>query len=239
MTVARVQHIYHGKSNLPRDQYVTTWHFAQPDGPGGSLTGVSPSEALDLVAAVENFYTVATGQTKAMLHYHAFPGFAPVHTSYKVYNLSQPQPRVPVYVGPPVAQSATNAAPTLPGEVAVCLSYNAVPVAGIPAGRRRGRIFLGPLNTNAMIQAADGHCRPEPMILSDAKIAAKRMRAAALGTGGWYWGVYSPTQAAVEEESPGDPGWGDATAVSTDDAFDTQRRRGIAPLARTSLSVLP
>jgi hypothetical protein len=233
VTIARVQHIYVGKSLLPRDQYVTTFHFV-----GNNPLNVAAAETLRNV--VERFYTLATGQTKALLHYHSFPAFAPYHTRYKVYNMSQPKPRVPILDGPHPTLSAVNAAPALPAEVAVCLSYNAAPAAGKLARRNRGRIYLGPLNTNALQQAGDGHARPEPMILSDVKIAAKRLANEAFVDGGWFWCGYSPT--SIVDPEPGDegnidPGAFIVTSCSTDDAFDTQRRRGIGPTARTALAV--
>lgn len=233
MPVARVQHIYHGISALPKDLYVNTWYFRNT----GPLTA---TEAASLVNYVQDFYNTATGQTKGIFAYHAFPSFAGLHTSYKVYNMSLPAPRPPIVDMVPSPLGSTNLAPTIPAEVAMCMSYNGAPAAGTPPGRIRGRLFLGPLNTNAMVTGADGICRPHSDFTSDVRIAAKRMAALALA-GGWTWCGWSETTAAALGPPPvaGNawPGTYAITSVSTDNAFDTQRRRGAAPVSRNATAI--
>jgi hypothetical protein len=129
----------------------------------------------------------------------------------------------------------------LPGEVAVVLSLHGsgastAPVeapdgsdAGSeidrPRSRHMGRMFLGHLASNAL-DASSGAVRPSSVIRDTARLAAKDL-AAYLVTHGMGWCVWSRKNAAV---------YG-IVAVSTDNAFDTQRRRGTAATSRTTLAV--
>lgn len=106
----------------------------------------------------------------------------------------------------------------LPDEVSICLSFQGVVVAGLPQARRRGRVFLGPLKTTAATAN-----RPSTTALTAVGVAAVNLRTsfAALGTGYW-WTVWSPSN-------------GSSTVITngwSDNAFDTQRRRGVLATSR-------
>lgn len=108
-------------------------------------------------------------------------------------------------------------APGLPHEVAICLSYATVddPDASLP--RRRGRIFLGPLKisqvTNGLPSAG----------LIDAVLDLGEAIATVGTASETTWVMYSQRDASYHK----------IESIWTDNAFDTQRRRGIAPTART------
>ena len=135
----------------------------------------------------------------------------------KIYNLDDTKPRAPIY-----EQTDTDAISGLsgtgfPNEVAACLSYHAAKLSGAIQARRRGRIYLGPLNTSTGSITPTGDSRPNATfraaVLSAAGYAALQLAAA-----GATWAVYSPTaNTAVKID-----------VFSIDDAFDTQRRRGMA-----------
>lgn len=116
----------------------------------------------------------------------------------------------------------------LPAEVSVVGSFNA-DISGVleevgvtrPRSRRRGRIYIGPLQDNILFEAGSGICRPSNTFTLDLRTAMNSLRLQALSE----WGVWSRADAAINE----------VVRVWTDDAFDTQRRRGEAATGKTFL----
>jgi hypothetical protein len=124
----------------------------------------------------------------------------------------------------PIATSIFNfsgapSAAGLPAECAVCISFQAIRASGFPQNRRRGRIYIGPLAASV-----NSGARPSSALLTDLGIAAADFMAdvpAAVSTASWA--VWSEVD---QEANPVDNGW-------IDNAFDTQRRRGVQATART------
>lgn len=132
----------------------------------------------------------------------------------------------------------------LPEEVAVICSYHgdltnvpvtqanpAPPPATIrPAQRRRGRLYLGPLQANAG-QEASSQFRPVVQLRNELGYAFKDLcntvKAIDPVTEQYYVGVWSKADEEVWE----------AVGGYVDDAWDTQRRRGLAPTIRNSFVV--
>jgi len=136
----------------------------------------------------------------------------------KSYDRSDPLPRAPVLIG----AFAFSAAPTgnpLPPEVSLCGSFQAPPASGIPQARRRGRIFLGPLNIGTIA----GTGRPTPGSVTILRNALEALRVASAAAATWEWSVFS-TKNLVNYSITN--GW-------VDDEYDTQRRRGRLPVVRT------
>lgn len=128
---------------------------------------------------------------------------------------------------------SANADPnSLPQELAACLSFHA-DLTGYPeeAGpthpkaRRRGRIYVGPLTSTAVDTGQFAARLAGPFTL------ALRARGGQMGrdilSHGAEWCVWSR---AAQDLYPVVAGW-------TDDAPDTQRRRGVAPTARIVFAV--
>lgn len=120
----------------------------------------------------------------------------------------------------------------LPSEVAVCVTLRANGWANLPvensAGERpksraSGRMYIGPLNSAALDVAGD---RPSLDILSDLRSACATLRDN-FDSGGALWCVWSRANGAFLP----------ITHVQTDNAFDTQRRRGLAPTSRVTVEV--
>jgi hypothetical protein len=152
-------------------------------------------------------------------------------------------------LGGPIDQISWTLEPTpgsavdLPRECAAVLSLQ-TPAAGIaedtpggvagprgdthPAARRRGRIYLGPLNASAMGTGANG-----PGLTAtfrDAVCAAAgalNAHVASIPGATHFWGIWSRKNTAIY---PITTGW-------MDDAFDTQRRRGIGSTARSTFGL--
>lgn len=141
----------------------------------------------------------------------------------RVYDLDDPEPREPlveVDTGP-VFEPTT---PTLPEECAVALSIAAEPASGVPAARRRGRVFLGPLSSAASeFSAATGHT--VPVAARNALVGAGSDLVTSTLAAGSRLAVYSRVDGLSRA----------VRFVSMDDALDTIRSRGHRPTVRTTI----
>lgn len=120
-----------------------------------------------------------------------------------------------------------NSAPTgdsLPQEVALVLSFQGSRSAGFPMARRRGRIYVGPLKSTT---STDG--RPTSGVISGLVTAAEEFGDDIKAIPGHQWCVWSTVDADMV---PIVSGW-------VDNAWDTQRRRGVTATSRTTFTVLP
>lgn len=232
MAILRVMRIAMPRSAVIADQIVNSFYFdtgGTTDNPAGAVTTNIASE-LDML------WNDATASGAALRSFVAENALSQSNeTEYRFYNLDDPKPR-PVIANPP-AQHVTPRLTTegLPNEVAVCLSFRGTILAGEVAARRRGRVYVGPLNIGATeFLGADGHARPAVALQEALVLGAQRMKDNLL-TDGITWGVYSPTTRGIL--SAASAGFVPITHVWVDDAFDTQRRRGSAPTARLAIDV--
>lgn len=153
--------------------------------------------------------------------------------------------------GSPIAVDATTllpvaAASELPREVAVVLTLRGVDWEEQPIerpdgpdsdsapdrmrARHTGRLYIGPLANDAGVVAmVGGQARPVGQFTTTLRLAAEKLHDDLVASGFLGWCVWSRKDAAFYE----------LVNVETDDAFDTQRRRGADPTGRTSLYVGP
>jgi hypothetical protein len=131
----------------------------------------------------------------------------------KVYDGGVPNPAGPVFSKDYAHANTGGSGPT---EVALCLSYATVddPMASTP--RRRGRIYLGPFLTNEF------SARPGAALISAALELGQGLASAGNASNS-TWLMYSRR----------DMEYAKIESIWVDDAWDTQRRRGLAPTART------
>src|SRR3954470_4469220 len=108
-----------------------------------------------------------------------------------------------------------------PTEVAICLSYPTVDDFAASTPRRRGRIYLGPLTDTA----TQGN-RPNGTL---------RSKVLDLGAGIAQVGLASNVTWMMKSQT--DNSYHKIEVVSVDDAWDIQRRRGLAPTTRESRDV--
>lgn len=228
-------------SGIPQDIVVNDWFFHW------STTGADPASAdFDVVAnALSQFYnTVPTGGTHAVGEYLSEALSRPHGIDLKYYEI--PAARGPL--GSPVytknkSFSAFSTGKPLPEEMAICLSYRsdystAVEFGGggtRPRARHRGRIFLGPLESDIIVlEDSATHevtigTTPQIDITSAAVQSFSAGSAASpLHLTDWTWGQFSPTAWLRQL----------VTTCWVDNAFDVQRRRGAKPTVRTSGTVL-
>lgn len=136
----------------------------------------------------------------------------------RAYDLADAEPRAPVRdQGIGTLALGANAAPP---ELALCISYQAPQQSGQSQARRRGRIYIGPLYNTAMATATG---LPAATTLTTIGGALQNLLDASQAAATWAWAVYSPTNGVAIE----------ATNAWLDNAFDIQRRRGVAATSRT------
>lgn len=196
---------------IPTDDAVSanyctnTWHFT---------TVASKSEATaDIIDGHLATFYGTLGAHMSSLNASTF--------ETKWYDLADAKPRAPWHEGAfAVAPGAGNA---LPSEVAVVVSYHGVKQSGVPMARRRGRLYIGPLGAQILGIGAD-QGRLLPAVRDSFGAAAHVLLQASLTAQEWSWSVYSPTNNfAVDVVG----GW-------IDNAFDTQRRRGVQSTSRST-----
>jgi hypothetical protein len=203
----------HHDSGLPEDDMVNTFHFVD-----ATATTFVEDDAQDIATICENFYTATpTGETSG-LDTMLSQQLSGTGTS-KVYDLSDPTPRVPLFTHSFSLTVGSAGTGGLPSEVALCLSYSAFPVSGQPAARRRGRIYIGPLQNNTLTNG-----RPTTALINRIGAAGSDLRTGTGLPGDFVWGVRSDVNNSTVAIAD----------LYVDNAFDTQRRRGERPTARTT-----
>jgi hypothetical protein len=213
---ALAQVVLQRTSGLPEDVIVNTFHFETP------TAGVVPSDVSVIAADLEEFYDVApAGGGLVALRTLMNQSIAATGHRLKVYDMSDPQPRSPVGdVSLPVGPFSGAG---LPAEVAMVLSLRGALISGVNPGRTRGRIYFGPLATTVLTATAGVDVRPAQFAI-DSLVGAGLRLANYAATHVAKWRVYSGTDDVLRP----------ITSVVVDNAFDTQRRRGADPNARTT-----
>lgn len=212
-------------SGIPEDALVNTLYF---DG----------DEDLDGIATDADYHNTAFGAIRDF--YQAIDSVCLANNvnetvTVRIYDMRDPEPRVPEFVD--TFAIIPENAPALPNEIAVCLSFQAVPVSGLVQARRRGRIFIGPwVDAVGAVSIINGQSRPSLAARDAIAAAAQSMKQTDLpiGIGGSVrWSVYSPT---TDLTSSVDDAFNDVDNGWIDDAFDVQRRRGAGATARVTWS---
>jgi hypothetical protein len=200
---------------IPTDVVTNVWHFRWFN----VVTDPTTTDYNNLRDGIKLVYNTIYGSVGTEMS----PWMRPALTKMKFYNLADAVPRPPRYdqtVPLTVNQGAGSL--NIP-EMAICASYQAVPLAGESQARRRGRIYFGGC-ANALI---GGNNVAFPVVTAAFRtIIANAMKSlpTTLATTDWQWVVYSK---AANNVSVAQNGW-------VDDAVDIQRRRGQAPLVRTT-----
>lgn len=211
----RVQAVLQGKSGLPEDRYVNTWHFAD--------IGGGPTVDADVELAVlktRSFY-MDSGPTYGAVWNWLASGIIDWSTSFiHGYDLSVDEPRVPV--GSVGWGGFVQGGTPLPSEVACCASFFSL----VNQPSARGRIYLGPLGQTADTTSETTPSRPAAGLIAD---LCGAMKALALAPG--------PIWSILTHPGGGAPVLKTVTGGWVDNSFDTQRRRGEDSTERLSWSV--
>lgn len=188
-------------SGVPEDASVNTWHCDALNLPAGYE---------DFVDDLEAFYQAIDVLLSTKVD------AAGIHA--KVYRMSDPTPRAPVYEK--TFTGITTGTEAWPPELALCMSFQGARTSGIPQARRRGRVYIGPCST---LQASTTDPRISSGSVTALKNAGQALLLASQASIEYDWCVYSPSDDALVVV---DNGW-------VDNAADVQRRRGLTADSRT------
>lgn len=206
---------FEADSGLPEDAVQNTWHFQI----------ANDNDILwptDVLANLEEFYTGNVAPAGFSLRNYLSEKLTG-DVTVRFYRLLDPEPRVPFVTGSFTYVPFESQA--IPSEVALCLSYFRAFASGEPPARAKGRLFIGPLNIEAVSDVDDVDL-PSSTFIGTLAGAASRMRANSDAAGRFDWVQRSET---ADASGPVIGGW-------VDNAWDTQRRRGRAATARTTWS---
>lgn len=202
-------------NGVPEDDCVNTWAF------GGTLAN-GEAGALEVASRLFDFYAVTpSGGTIAVNDY--LSGSLDLEVaSFKIYNFADAEPRAPIY-DEVQGFAGSNTGSPIPREIACCLSFRAAMESGTPPARRKGRVFIGPLSSfvfNGDPTGPPGDIGPGTEFIDDLRAAAITLLAA--NDASVFWAVWSRADGVFRE----------VVAGSIDNAFDTQRRRGVRPTVK-------
>jgi hypothetical protein len=221
-------------SGLPEDTVENVFHFK-----GDPLGGTVASEAADIATMLKSFYndTFESASTDVANYIGRQISRAANVCKVVVYHkddfdrdtlFGSPDHTLSFTLDP--AQASTT---EFPSEVAICCSFHGdltdvpetvgtPPNVTRPAARRRGRLYIGPLNSAA---SAGGGATPDPLTSANVQNALGRaLRMLRSDDSPTRWGIWSKADEEFYEIEGG----------YIDQAFDTQRRRGVASSARIS-----
>jgi hypothetical protein len=207
VTVVQANHILKGPSGLPEDVIVNTWHFY--------TSSVAEGDYDNIRDMLKDFYTSIPGSGSPLCTH--YPNILNTTATVTIYNLDDPKPRQPIYSSTYGPITWGTGSP-LPFEVALCMSFEAEKVSGVKQARRRNRVYLGPFRSATA--DTDGH--PLDSLLTSVVTQGEKLKQAADASISWEWVVFSPTD---DDFHPVDRLW-------CDDAWDTQRRRGLRETKR-------
>jgi hypothetical protein len=223
MAILRAQVNIPRDTALPEDVSQNVWHFRTQ----GDF--ILPAQVDPILAALTTFYSAVDDLLSPVLNNPA---------TIKWYDLTgTTQPRVPIRQDNLTLTFGVSATP-FPEEVALCLSFQGDPVSGQAQGRRRGRIFLGPLAGGGQV-VSGGRVHVGSAQVAQVATAAGALLSASTASADWEWVVYSPTIVrSITIGGSYTPAAHDAAATNVgngwvDNVYDTQRRRGPRATSRT------
>jgi len=215
MAIMRAQLTFPFFTGLPQDVAVNTSYW---------YDGTGPMNAVG-VAEIENRLNAAYDRLSNYISAVVLPRRA----TLAVYDLNDPAPRQPwdPAAGWGVDLLPASASSGLPNECAVCVSYFGAPLSGTAPSSRRGRMYLGPLSTNAL---TNGTSTSMPTVsinlMNAAKLFAEDLATPMNEGANLIWVQWSNARQVF---APVIGGW-------TDSEFDTQRRRGAEATNRVTFT---
>lgn len=195
-------------TGLPEDVAVNTWAVDT-----ASVGAPSPTQAAAIFDGLQAFYEAVDEYFSELLS---------GAIQYRMYNVDDPEPRTPLAIVDDVLPSPGGN--PLPEEVALVLSFRGTLVSGTSPARRRGRIYLGPLAVTTLDEL-DGHAVPNAAMVAAVSAAGAAFGSSMLAEGMAHcvWSRADDTFYPVQ-------------FYAVDNAWDTQRRRGVRPTFRSVTS---
>ena len=212
----RAQVILEKDSSIPADAVVNTFYFDGDDSEEPDATYHSA-----VTSMLSTFYSAID-----QLFSSTLSGVGHI----KIYDMRDAMPRTPELVYE-ISLSPGSGDP-LPDEIACVLSFSADVASGEAAARRRGRVYLGPLDQDIGAIIDNAYRLQATHLTTIANAAHTMAQGVALPvTGSVKWAIYSPT---LDAGGTVDDAFNDVTHGFVDNAFDVQRRRGVKASARTT-----
>lgn len=214
-------------TGLPEDSVVNTWAFI------GNNAGGRNADAAAINGALDTFYTALKGSLSSAYAWNS--------GVRDFIDMQDAKPRVPFYTGAVTLGTLTTTENDLPAEVAVVLSFRGARGSGLNAARRRGRVYLGPLQrpsgdipifSNTVVDSWAGHANTLKSNLAAANVT---------------WAIYSPythhgvpvgediQDYPLELVDQLDDAFVPVETIWIDNAWDVQRRRGPKATYRKTL----
>lgn len=216
MALARVsaQVILRTNDNIPANYVTNTYHFLM------DYATVDPTPGADDLEGITDQVNNALVDLYNDLQ-NIWGGLLQTGHRIKYVNIDEPAPQYP-YQEELFDLGSITASQFLPNEVCIVSSFEADQVAGINQATRRGRVFLGPLAIGALPNG--GRVSPATQSLIATSFDTFSGKQDTAGFTGWQWMVYSRKRDEMARVTNG----------HVDNAFDTQRRRGLESSVRTT-----
>lgn len=234
----RVQVTLPMDSGLPQDSVVNTWSFMN------ETTAVTLTDCTAIRNRLDAFYTSLSGIFSSQIN--------PTNVGIKVYKMTDALPRLPVFEDVIDIGTLLTTGTDLPPEVAICLSFKAAAASGALVRRRRGRVYLGPVK---LAPATNEDIFEMTTTMAD-NVATFAKTNILDANDDLVWAIYSPSQhhgvpvgGDINERDPvtNNPVYPENPALLAgafyevaelwvDNAWDTQRRRGIEATYRKTLT---
>jgi hypothetical protein len=210
--------VHQNANSLPADRYMNSFNFNGGSGDSAALAAIA-------IPALVAFFNTGVGGNPPLAAYLGQQASRTTNASRVTwYDLTETEPRTPhsstFTLGP--AATGTAGGTPLPAEVACVASLTSDHLG--PTGR--GRIYLGPFNTSAVEAGNEsGESRPAIGLRVAIRDACIRLANAMHAGGGTYdWLIVSQVDSANYPITHG----------YIDNAWDTQRRRGLAASSRVT-----
>lgn len=211
----RVQTVLKPVSNIAKDFVTNTMHFRvafsiidPPVPPDKSKV----DQCNEVMNALEAFYEDIRSRLGGLsIDGHVF----------KCYDLGESEPRIPV-VERSWAFTSAPPASMLPAECSVVASFEAERQSGLNQASRRNRIYIGPLASS--VSEGDGRVSDGARIAINNAMNDLYVASDSAGLSQWQWVTYSPKLGT----------WANVHNGHVDNAFDTQRRRGVESTVRST-----
>lgn len=206
----RVQCTISTASGIAADAVTNTWHV---------------KTANDMTLATWNATAVAFNTFYSGSSFGFSPDLLNVGNVIKIFDYADPKPRVPRFQS--TFSVSVGGGVGAPAEVGICLSGKKAAASGDNARQLRGRVYLGPWSTTT-VNTARVSVGLRNQIVTAGQVLAHTLS------------LISPQPVAlgVIRDDPADPSeFKTYTTMWVDDAWDIQRRRGLRPSARSTISV--
>lgn len=206
-----VQTIFESATGLPADSIVNTTSWT------GSLSDLD-----NIRDILVDFYAVQAPDAQNTILYWMSNEAISGNVTIKIYDRDDPKPRQPIEIFESDLSEGLGPEDMLPTECAIVVSYQASRIAGLPQNRRRNRFYMGGFGVEA-----NDNGRINPGLVETILFASKEMlnaASASVDKSLIVWSGYYETGYTI------DNGW-------VDNAWDSQRRRGLKSTARGAFSL--